>query len=147
MGRYHVYWCYKISFGPEYELDTRRSDGFPIQYSLIGVVLRSHDATSDALSYHHDEFFSASSLCDEYWHRTPREGKNSSSWRPSEGPHPACSPEADDLIILTSTCRKEKKNLRKNILHSTFNTQNLLIEGDNWIVWRWHGKKISFDKA
>jgi len=37
----------------------------------------------------------------------------------------------DDLIILTSTYRKEKKSLRKNVLHSIFNTQNLLIEGGN----------------
>ena len=32
----------------------------------------------------------------------------------------------DDLIILASTY--QKKSLRKNILHSTFNTQNLLLE-------------------
>jgi len=40
----------------------------------------------------------------------------------------------DDLIILTSIYRKEKKSLRKNVLYFIFNTQNLLIEGDNWIV-------------
>ncbi len=40
-----------------------------------------------------------------------------------------------------------KKSLQKNVLHSIFNTQNLLIEGGNWIVWRWQGKKILFEKA